>query len=303
MSACERYEADLSALLDGELDSAKEEELRAHMAGCPECRELYETFSLLHEEALEPPTGLAAGIMAAVHAQAAGNVTQMPKPKNSWKSWLAAAACAAVVLGAVTIPRLFDQKPGNTVDAAVRTIPQTQESAPPETEPEDSPDLDEAASPSPEVTPDSSDKAGSGNAGSGNSGGYTVVPAPSPMPVIPTPTPVVTTAPTPTPTAAPPAQDDPTQPEETAPPPEETQIPKDITTPEDVALLISRLGESVPAEAPGTGVIPILLVMDHDHVILAVYIEGNDVIYTVDGEQYYRCPDAADKLIESLSQE
>ena len=51
MSACERYEADLSALLDGELhDPAREEELRAHMDVCEDCRMLYETFALLHEE-------------------------------------------------------------------------------------------------------------------------------------------------------------------------------------------------------------------------------------------------------------
>ena len=111
MSACERYEADLSALLDGELDPAKEEELRAHMAGCPECRAIYEAFSLLHSEAQEPPAGLAAGIMAAVHAEAAGSVTQMPKPKSRWKPWLAAAASVAVIVGVISIPRLLSQKP------------------------------------------------------------------------------------------------------------------------------------------------------------------------------------------------
>ena len=44
MSACERYEADLSALLDGELDAERETALRAHMADCPDCQALYDAF-------------------------------------------------------------------------------------------------------------------------------------------------------------------------------------------------------------------------------------------------------------------
>jgi anti-sigma factor RsiW len=35
--ACAAYEEDLSALLDGELAAEREEEIRAHVAGCPRC--------------------------------------------------------------------------------------------------------------------------------------------------------------------------------------------------------------------------------------------------------------------------
>lgn len=123
MSACERYEADLSALLDGELhDPAKEEKLRSHMDVCEDCRMLYETFALLHEDAQESPADLTARIMDAVRSEAAGNVIPMPKKKNRWVPWLAAAACFVVIVGAVALPRLTADAPTNTA-ASVRSIP------------------------------------------------------------------------------------------------------------------------------------------------------------------------------------
>ena len=107
MSACARYEADISALLDGELDAAAEAELREHLTACPDCRALYDMFSLLHADAQDPPADLTARIMDAVRAEEADNITPMPKRKKSrWAPWLAAAACFVVILGAVTLPRL-----------------------------------------------------------------------------------------------------------------------------------------------------------------------------------------------------
>jgi anti-sigma factor RsiW len=38
-ATCQAYEADLSALLDGELEPAREAEVRAHAAGCARCAE------------------------------------------------------------------------------------------------------------------------------------------------------------------------------------------------------------------------------------------------------------------------
>ena len=295
MSACERYEADLSALLDGELDPAKEEELRAHMAGCPECRAIYEAFSLLHSEAQEPPAGLAAGIMAAVHAEAAGSVTQMPKPKSRWKPWLAAAASVAVIVGVISIPRLLSQKPSLPNDTVVRSIPPTEESAPPETAPITPPAEEDTVSPAPDDTAEGTGGTESKTSGA-PAGGYTPRPAPAPAPA-PTQTPV------PAPVTPPEVPEETQQPVETAAPPEETSVPRrSLTNPEEIALLIGRLGDSAPSEAPDAGMIPLLLVKDHDRTILAVYLEETDVIYTVDGEQYYRCADAAESLHDYLAE-
>lgn len=292
MSACERYEADLSALLDGELDAAKEEELRAHMAVCPECRELYETFSLLHKDAQEPPAALAAGIMAAVRAEAAGTgkVTQMPKPKSHWKPWLAAAACFVVIVGAVSIPRLLSQRPSEPVTPSVRTMPQPDESAAPETTPVVTPSAAPTASPA--VTPD-----GSGNAWtpsknhSGGSGSAPVVtPAPTPTPI---PTPVVTASGT----------------DETPPPDRQDPSPSDapdepvtISDPDSIDKLKDLLGPATPVDAPSWTKLPILVIREQERTLLAVYLDGADVIYTTDGEQFYRCADAAESLIKYLAQ-
>lgn len=140
MSACERYEADLSALLDGELhDPAREEELRAHMDVCEDCRMLYETFALLHEDAQEPPADLTARIMDAVRSEEADNVIPMPKKKNRWLPWLAAAACFVVIVGAVALPRLTADAPKNTA-ASVRSVPTPDQSGN-DPVPEDAPEL------------------------------------------------------------------------------------------------------------------------------------------------------------------
>ena len=123
MSACERYEADLSALLDGELEDAKKEELYAHMADCPECSALYESFSLLHLDAQEPPADLTKRIMEAVREEAKpDNITPLPKQKNRWLPWLAAAACFVLIVGAIAIPRL-NPSGGSGAKVASRALP------------------------------------------------------------------------------------------------------------------------------------------------------------------------------------
>ena len=41
MKDCERFEALISEMLDGELSPGEEAEVRAHMESCPECAAMY----------------------------------------------------------------------------------------------------------------------------------------------------------------------------------------------------------------------------------------------------------------------
>jgi len=50
MRDCDRYQEWLSAYLDGELDERQETELRAHLDGCAECRDLYAAFTEFSED-------------------------------------------------------------------------------------------------------------------------------------------------------------------------------------------------------------------------------------------------------------
>ena len=49
MNGCERFQEDLSALLDGMLPEDREREVLAHLAGCPDCAALYDAFDRLSE--------------------------------------------------------------------------------------------------------------------------------------------------------------------------------------------------------------------------------------------------------------
>ena len=70
MSDCERYEALISELLDGELSAEEETEVREHMAHCAACAAMYEAFSAageaLRADASDVPATLHSGIMAKV---------------------------------------------------------------------------------------------------------------------------------------------------------------------------------------------------------------------------------------------
>lgn len=113
MAGCERYEEMIWALLDGDLAPEQEAALRAHMDGCPDCRALYEAAAaaagVLREDLAEPPAALAEGVMARVAAYEAERGEPRPvRPVKRLRRWLpvAAAACLAVVIVGVALPRL-----------------------------------------------------------------------------------------------------------------------------------------------------------------------------------------------------
>ena len=95
MTDCEKCREMISCLLDGELDEKERSFVRGHIAGCPECRRVYEAFlavsaQLREEEPL--PDGLHEKIMSGIKAK--------PKKKTGvvWIKYLSAAACLAVVI-------------------------------------------------------------------------------------------------------------------------------------------------------------------------------------------------------------
>ena len=65
MPECQHYEELISAYLDGELSSHEEEVLRAHLASCPKCAALLDTYKLLFGKTpvVKAPAGFAASVM------------------------------------------------------------------------------------------------------------------------------------------------------------------------------------------------------------------------------------------------
>lgn len=99
MAECKEYTHLISAALDGELTPQEQAELDAHLARCPQCRELMEQLSGLRQTLaqlplVQPPPQLKDDIMAAVAQNAA------PRRGSRWPKGLACAAVAALVLTA-----------------------------------------------------------------------------------------------------------------------------------------------------------------------------------------------------------
>ena len=105
----DNYKELLSALLDGELSESERGAALAHLAECEACRTYFAELNAMRgalndmDEA-EPPADFAAGVLARLHEDAA---PQPIKKHNPWRRWGALAACAAVIVLAVsTLPRM-----------------------------------------------------------------------------------------------------------------------------------------------------------------------------------------------------
>lgn len=96
MKDCEYYREKISCLIDGELSPEETAGLEAHIAGCPECRALYEAFTAVSaalSEGMEEPTEhIAPSVMQEVRAIAGR------KKRGMWIKCLSAAACLALVV-------------------------------------------------------------------------------------------------------------------------------------------------------------------------------------------------------------
>ena len=102
MRTCESYIADMNLSIDGLLDEAQEQALQAHLAVCPKCRSLYQSYQNINaailEAEVEPPKGLSHSVMEKIHQEKTKN-----KPRailGRMRFTLAAAVIALAVLAA-----------------------------------------------------------------------------------------------------------------------------------------------------------------------------------------------------------
>lgn len=107
MKDCEKYQEMISAMLDGELNDNESAQLRQHMAGCPQCRAMYEAFAavsgVVAEDLPEVPAQLHEHIMSGVKKSAG------KKGKKSLiirlRPYMTAVACLVVIIAAVLAAR------------------------------------------------------------------------------------------------------------------------------------------------------------------------------------------------------
>ena len=103
MEHCERCTLLLSARLDGELTAREEQELEAHLAGCPECRGLAEELEAIHAafphlEEIPAPEGFARGVMERIEKETTPKAIPLFR-RPQFRALAGLAACAALCLG------------------------------------------------------------------------------------------------------------------------------------------------------------------------------------------------------------
>jgi negative regulator of sigma E activity len=117
MADCERMQEQISAWIDGELPEAERLELEAHLRTCETCAATERAFralsGALKETAdVQPPEDLSARIFAQIeYEQRVTDIHEAKKRVSPWKSILAAAACFAVIasIGILTGPERLGQ--------------------------------------------------------------------------------------------------------------------------------------------------------------------------------------------------
>ena len=100
---CEQMSLLLSAWLDGELSVREEEQMRAHLEQCPDCRALMEQLQTLHAsfsdlEEIPAPDGFADRVMDRVARESKPRVVPLFK-RPQFRSLAALAACAVLCIG------------------------------------------------------------------------------------------------------------------------------------------------------------------------------------------------------------
>lgn len=117
----------LSAYLDGELSDIEREEVLAHLESCAECRDYLAELTALRAalgemEEYDAPEGFAAGVLTRLHEEEKTDSKATKALKMPWRRWAALAACAAVVVLAVTVLpntlRMGKSEPDNAAPAA-----------------------------------------------------------------------------------------------------------------------------------------------------------------------------------------
>ena len=119
----DEYKEKLSAFLDGELTDAERDDVLTHLETCAACRTHLAELTALHDalsdmEDVDVPEGFADGVLARLHEE---KMPQKTKKSNLWRGIATLAACAAVVVLAVSnMPRMGGS--GSTSSAAPAAI-------------------------------------------------------------------------------------------------------------------------------------------------------------------------------------
>ncbi len=237
MTACERYEQQISVLLDGELPEEEQTELRAHLQTCADCAATYRMFSnlsaVMQDITAEPPADLTDRILAQIEKEKIVPIESAKPRRRGWKTLVATAACLAVIVGVAVFAG--PNRIGSTVPAKI--TPPHQETVPDRTLPESG-------------DTESTDQIGSGAAlGTG-------VTAPLPEP-------------------------------------ESQQV-------------LALLTEPVEAEPPAEEAEPVCAAVERSDTgedeVTTIWIDGEDVVFTADGEHFFRTENAADSVQLLLDQ-
>ena len=133
MTYCEEFAALLDPYIDGELSPAETARVREHLRTCDGCRAYVQAALAMREafpeaEDTPVPDGFAAGVMAAIRADAAPRKRRRPR----WaKTLLPLAACCAVVVLAVSgLPRPSDTAVADNLESQAEIAAPAEAAAP-----------------------------------------------------------------------------------------------------------------------------------------------------------------------------
>ncbi len=116
MTSCDQFQERLDALADGTLADAEAAELRAHLAGCPSCRETAEEAADLRRRLAALPTEVAPArdLWPAIARRIEGQrVVALERARSPWRRRLVqlAAAAALVIVSSGVTAYLVRQRP------------------------------------------------------------------------------------------------------------------------------------------------------------------------------------------------
>ena len=133
MTYCEEFAALLDPYIDGELPPAETARVREHLRTCDGCRAYVQAALAMRdafpeEEDTPVPDGFAAGVMAAIRADAAPRKRRRPR----WaKTLLPLAACCAIVVLAVSgLPRPSDTAVADNLESQAEIAAPAEAAAP-----------------------------------------------------------------------------------------------------------------------------------------------------------------------------
>lgn len=113
MKPCEEYIADMNLSIDGLLEPEEEQALQAHLAVCPKCRSLYQSYreiqDAIQEAEVEPLKGLSHSVMTQIRQEKVRH-----SPKATLKRMRFTLVAAVIALVVVTAGKYIGTPSGNT---------------------------------------------------------------------------------------------------------------------------------------------------------------------------------------------